>query len=259
MDLKTAIHILGLQNCQSTNDVKAAFRDLAHRYHPDKNRQESASDDFARILQAYQYCLAHFAELQSTLRESFAKRENATDTTPLENFDDIFTDLFGLRNLQLPLGYEEPQTLTLTKQELSLGGMRTEKMRVSQQCQSCVGLGGVKPKLCRYCFGAGAVTAPQTQAQKTCPKCLGRGREIETLCSACDGFGKTFSREVVAVTLPKDLQIGETLWLNGQSVKSGQKRQLYLHIALAPDKIHQNDSPLRRAWKAFLWLFKIDS
>lgn len=57
-DLKTAYHILGLEDTADLHEVKAAHRKLVSKYHPDKNHSTDGVMDFMKIQNAYELILS---------------------------------------------------------------------------------------------------------------------------------------------------------------------------------------------------------
>ena len=46
--------VLGVKRRASAAEIKAAYRDLAKRYHPDKNKDETAPVRFQQVAEAYE-------------------------------------------------------------------------------------------------------------------------------------------------------------------------------------------------------------
>ena len=52
---RDALHMLGLQEHATADEIKASFRTLAMRYHPDRNRDDDlAADKFRQVCEAYE-------------------------------------------------------------------------------------------------------------------------------------------------------------------------------------------------------------
>ncbi len=196
MNLKKAIKILKLEKFKDLEDLRRCFRELAHQYHPDKNPNKDTSDDFRKIVTAYDYCLNNIKSLYDffdvKLEQDF---DEITARTVIENFDDIFEDIFGFSKTNQKLGYVEPQVINLTIKEFMTGVKKKQKVLGYEKCPDCRGIGarrGSMARICTYCFGHGVIkrkSHPMAK-QKPCPKCRGRGRTITDKCPRCDGFGR---------------------------------------------------------------------
>lgn len=46
-------HTLGIDSASTERQIKVAYRKLALKYHPDKNKEEGAEDNFKTITSAY--------------------------------------------------------------------------------------------------------------------------------------------------------------------------------------------------------------
>ena len=54
MDSKNLYKILGLSTNANKDDIKKSYRSLAKKYHPDKNKEEGATDKFKELTFAYE-------------------------------------------------------------------------------------------------------------------------------------------------------------------------------------------------------------
>lgn len=50
-------HVLGVARSASITDIKHAYKSLARKYHPDKNKEKEAEDRFIELNRAYEVCL----------------------------------------------------------------------------------------------------------------------------------------------------------------------------------------------------------
>ena len=100
MDYKNYYKILGINKNSSQEDIKKAYRNLALKYHPDKNKHPDASQKFKEISEAYQilsdkdkrYKYDHPDYTPNHLFNSFAFKD------PFEIFNEMFSILTGLQN-----------------------------------------------------------------------------------------------------------------------------------------------------------------
>lgn len=214
MDVKKAIKILELSSCEDPKEIRDAFYLLAHKYHPDKNQSDTTDVRFREIVKAYEFCLKN----QKEVLQHFGSRQQKFVEAD-ENLEDVFFNIFGFDPSGEGIGYLPPQNLELSLEELLLGAEKNEKIAVYSQCQTCHGLGTAysdRLKICRYCFGQGALATSGNPSQKTvCPKCEGIGRDIKHKCRKCKGLGHVATHYKLKLTLPKGLQVGEVYELDG--------------------------------------------
>lgn len=206
LQLNQAIAILALTSYRTVEDLKSAFRSLAHRYHPDKNPGRDTSAKFRELMRAYQYCLEHLDELSLHFLAPPPPLNFKTDLA-IGNMDDIFADIFGIGGQGRLCGFLPAETVTLKLADFARGGDKILRVTAYTACARCHG-GGVEPggssRLCRQCFGFGASQRRVGGVEKsqTCPACLGRGREMDLPCRACDGYGVTPRRGRYRLRLP---------------------------------------------------------
>lgn len=244
LDLFRALKILEIRSYSEPEDLKKAFRSLAHRYHPDKNPSPEAGDRFRDVLEAYQYCLENLEVLALHFGLKPAPDLLNKDRLVIENLDDIFEDIFGFARTGRVLGFRQPYALRLTLAEFIFGGRKTEKLPAYESCPDCRGVGaaqGTLSRLCRHCFGKGYYLK-KTRAEedrKLCPQCLGRGREMESPCLSCDGFGRIKRICHQKFILPVGLKPGGLYTLSGVDKKTGRATEIFIQVFFVRDKIFQ--------------------
>lgn len=155
MDLKQAIKLLQLEKFNGVDDLKKEFRQLAHRYHPDKNPGAAAVIQFRKILEAYRFSLQHITDLFGHFGLQESSQDAETARAAIKNLDDIFEDIFGFSKSGRVLGYHEPQVVSLTLEEFALGAKKRQRMIAWVKCPECRGNGalpGTSVKICSYCL-----------------------------------------------------------------------------------------------------------
>ena len=205
-------NVLGVGKDCAPDQIKAAYRKLAVKYHPDKNKGDKASEDkFKEASEAY-HVLSNTERKQSYDNFGHAAFENG-GRGGFENFDfsssfsDIFEDFFsdfgessnrrGKRNSNLR-GSDLSYDLSITLEEAYAGKKKDIKFSSSEKCNTCKGSGskpGHNVVSCSMCGGNGSVRSNQGffTVQQTCPQCSGNGEEITYPCSDCRGQGKKHS------------------------------------------------------------------
>src|SRR3974377_161761 len=202
------------------NKLKAAFRKLAMKWHPDRNPGDKASElRFKEINEAYEV-LKDGEKRAAYDRYGHAAFEQGGmgGAGPgfgagfASSFSDIFEDLFGMAGQRARGGRERGADLRynmeITLEEAFQGKTAQIEIPVSVTCESCSGTGattGTKPKTCSMCGGAGRVRQAQGffTLERTCPGCQGRGQMIEDACPSCSGSRRGEARGAPPATHPQ--------------------------------------------------------
>ncbi len=249
MGKKDYYDILGITKSSSKDEIKKAYRKLALKYHPDKNKGDKASEEkFKEASEAYHilsdekrktnYDQFGHAAFEGSGSQGFG----GFDTS---SFSDIFEDFFGdfnggtsgrTNNRGNDLRYD----LSINLEEAYQGLEKNIKYTTYKRCSDCSGSGaakGSKPVSCSYCSGKGKVRSSQGffTIQQTCPQCNGYGETIGKPCGICSGNGKVQSNENVTVKIPKGVDDGTRIRLSGKGeagTKGGGNGDLYLFISI---------------------------
>ena len=149
--------------------MKAAFRKLAMKWHPDKNPGDAQSEvRFKEINEAYEILKDGQKRAAYDRFGHAAFEQGAGGGGPgfgagfASSFSDIFEDLFGMAGQRGRGGRERGADLRynmeITLEEAFHGKTAQIEIPVSVTCESCSGTGakaGTKPKTCSHCGGAG--------------------------------------------------------------------------------------------------------
>lgn len=233
--MKDYYKLLGVDRNATQEDIKKAFRQLALKYHPDRNQGDKAAEDkFKEINEAYG-CLGD--PEKRTHYDRFGTSEGfGAGAGPGfggfgagagfgDIFEDIFDDFFGAfggsRKTRPTKGSDLRYGLNITLEEAAFGVEREIKIPRWQACDSCNGTGsepGKPPVTCPQCKGTGHVRFQQGffSVSKTCSKCQGSGRIITNPCRACSGNGKVKVQREIKVKIPAGVDTGSRLRLNGE-------------------------------------------
>src|SRR6202165_6332206 len=239
--------------------LKAAFRKLAMKWHPDKNPGDATSEmRFKEINEAYEV-LKDGDKRAAYDRFGHAACEQGGGGGPgfgagfASSFSDIFEDLFGLAGQRGRGGRERGQDLRynmeITLEDAFQGKTAQIEIPVSVTCEPCSGTGakaGTKPKTCSMCGGAGRVRQAQGffTLERTCPGCQGRGQMIEDPCPACSGSGRVTRDRTLSVNIPQGVEDGTRIRLAGEGeagVRGGPPGDLYIFLSLATHTFFQRD------------------
>src|SRR6202142_4345733 len=239
--------------------LKAAFRKLAMKWHPDKNPGDATSEiRFKEINEAYEV-LKDGDKRAAYDRYGHAAFEQGGGGPGFgagfaSSFSDIFEDLFGMagqrgRGGGRERGADLRYNMEITLEEAFVSKTAQIEIPVSVTCESCSGTGakaGTKPKTCSVCGGAGRVRQAQGffTLERTCPGCQGRGQMIEDPCPSCSGSGRVTRERTLSVNIPQGVEDGTRIRLAGEGeagVRGGPPGDLYIFLSLATHQFFQRD------------------
>ena len=227
--------VLGVNKSASPDQIKSAYRKLAVKHHPDKNKGNKASEEkFKEASEAY-HVLSNQERKQNYDNFGHAAFENGGGGRQgFGNFDfsgsfsDIFEDFFGegfgggRRNRRSNnRGSDLRYDLSISLEEAYTGKKQDIKFSTSEKCDVCRGNGskpGYDLNTCSMCGGHGQVRSSQGffTVQQTCPQCSGSGEEITNPCGSCGGAGKKHTSKRLSVTIPKGVDDGTRIRLAGK-------------------------------------------
>jgi molecular chaperone DnaJ len=259
--------VLGVDRAATRDQIKHAYRELALKYHPDRNHAPDAAAKFREIAEAYAVLSddTKRREYDSTGHEGVSERWTSEDLMRDFQFGDffggrfddlsgIFGDLFGRRirpAAGASRGVDLRYDLDLTLEEAARGGEREFQVTRSEKCSLCKGSGaapGTKAKPCPDCAGSGQKqTVKSGKGMRmvtltTCPRCRGRGQFVESPCSACSGSGYQFASHTLKVTLPAGVDDGILIRLAGQgeaNANGGPPGDLLVRPHLRPHPVFE--------------------
>ena len=244
--------VLGINKSASPDQIKSAYRKLAVKHHPDKNKGDKASEEkFKEASEAY-HILSNTERKQNYDNFGHAAFENGGGGRGgfgnfdfSSNFSDIFEDFFGegfgggrrsrkSNNRGSDLRYD----LSISLNEAFSGKKQDIKFSTSEKCDVCKGTGskpGHSPSTCSMCGGHGQVRSSQGffTVQQTCPQCSGSGEQITHPCTSCGGQGKKQASKRLSVTIPKGVDDGTRIRLAGKGEAGSRgagSGDLYLFI-----------------------------
>src|SRR4030088_3857798 len=252
---------LEVERTADESKLKAAFRKLAMKWHPDKNPGDANSEiRFKEINEAYEVLKDGDKRAAYDQLRDAAVRQGAGGSGPgfgagfASSFSDIFEDLFGMagqrgRGGGRERGADLRYNMEITLEEAFLGKTAQIEIPVSVTCESCSGTGakaGTKPKTCSMWCGAGRVRQAQGffTLERTCPGCQGRGQMIEDPCRSCSGSGRVTRERTLSVNIPQGVEDGTRIRLAGEGeagVRGGPSGDLYIFLSLATHQFFQRD------------------
>ncbi|APW63959.1 molecular chaperone DnaJ [Paludisphaera borealis] len=224
--------VLTVARDASPDDVKKAYRQMALKFHPDRNPgDKDAEKKFREAAEAYDV-LSDVDKRQRYDRYGHAGIEGSafhdfrsTDDI-MSAFGDIFGgglfgDLFGERRRGPRPGPDLLMRLEIELTEAARGTSRSIEVNRQDFCGECKGSGarkGTVATTCNYCGGRGQVVQARGffQVATTCPACGGEGVRITDPCPGCRGAGRVPQTVKLQVDVPPGVESGMRLQLRNQ-------------------------------------------
>ncbi|MHC4824242.1 MAG: molecular chaperone DnaJ [Planctomycetota bacterium] len=245
MSQRDYYEVLGVGRDASDADIKSAYRKLAMKFHPDRNKEEGASEKFKEATEAYGILSDSDKRARYDRFGHAGVAGGPGGGGPAVDFGDIFSqfsDIFGGRggggggggifetlfgfgggrgrNQGQP-GRSLRAGVEISLQEVLDGTSRTLSLRRNESCDSCEGSGaapgGVK-EACSGCGGQGSVHQQQGffAVRTACPRCQGEGTVITKPCGTCRGSGLELKEREIEVQIPAGIEDGAQIRLGGQ-------------------------------------------
>jgi len=205
--------VLNISQDASPEQIKKAYRKLAHKYHPDRNQEEGADASFKEVSEAYEILSdPQKKEQYDTFGHNAPSGGDwGAHVNPFDMFNSFFQSGHAQhkgRDLRVELSISLEDVLTGTKKQIKY--MRHSK------CKTCKGLGGTG-STCKQCGGYGKVERQNGVMRMitTCPKCRGACIEIDKQCLECKGQGETGQKESSTVEVPPGVRTGNHIKITG--------------------------------------------
>lgn len=271
--MKDYYETLGVSKGASEDEIKKAYRKLAHQYHPDK--QGGDEKKFKEINEAYQILSdkakrAQYDQFGATFEGMGAGGQGQSGFGGFDfndifkgggfgnfGFEDIFSDIFGGRSSQKRVERGEDIAMDLEIDFIeSVQGVKKEiNLYKRNVCEECGGTGAEKGsalKTCPTCQGSGRVTKTQriflgTFSQTAaCDTCHGAGQVPDKKCSKCGGDGRVRSQKTLEFNIPAGIRDTQTIKLDRQgeaAARGGVHGDLYItiHVKPHPDFTRRED------------------
>lgn len=238
--------ILGVEKNSSEEEIKKAYRKLAHKYHPDKEGGDE--NKFKEINEAYQVLSDKTKKSQY---DQFGQTFNGAGQSQgggqsgfggfgqggfggfsgTGGWEDVFSDIFGGGGFQQEPGRDIQVDTEISFEDMVTGVKREIRLNKNSTCADCRGTGGEAGSgedTCSDCQGSGRIrktirTILGNIAQEaTCDRCKGRGKIYSQKCKRCDGKGIRRDEKTISVDIPAGIDNGQTISVRGEGEAGAQ-------------------------------------
>ena len=260
--------VLGVARDADEDALKKAYRKLAMKWHPDRNRgDKEAEAKFKELNEAYDILK------DSEKRAAYDRFGHAAfaqggpgaggfhgGESPFGGaFEDIFEEMFGRfggggrggRGGATGRGADLRTQVEISLEEAFAGTKKNIRSSTFVSCEACKGTGAeggssAGVQVCGTCGGSGKVRAQQGffLIERTCPTCGGSGRIIKNPCKVCHGAGRVQRERTLNVTIPPGVEDGTRIRLAGEGeagLRGAPAGDLYVDVAVKPHPIFQRE------------------
>jgi molecular chaperone DnaJ len=261
---KNYYDVLGVDRKASKDEIKKAFRKLAHKFHPDKGGDDESK--FKEITEAYSVLGDDKKRREyDTYGQAFANSGSSGGGFDFNNFQngfggvefdfgDIFGDIFGGGRSQTraPRGRDISIDLEVPFRDSAFGTTRNVLIAKVSNCALCRGSGtkpGTDLQTCSTCNGSGRIHESrnsilgQFTSVRVCSVCSGTGKIPKEKCPECHGNGTLRRQEDIKINIPAGIDNGEMIRMPGQgeAVKGGNPGDLYVKIHVKPHPVFRRE------------------
>ncbi len=234
--------LLGLQSGANSTDIKKKFKELAFKYHPDRNPHNAFMEArFREVVEAYAYLSGN----QETLRALQNQSKAEPKSEQVHSYQDFIAKLFEqeIRSAELT---QDPIAILLTLNlREALSGCR-KKITFARKnfCLLCNGTGiekgnETKVQTCNYCMGFGDLLLDPVPTQpKPCPKCNGRGFISAYGCLACEARGVLLKNKTIYLTIPAKVFSGQIITIANEGNEFAWAKRSDVHVKIALSSSH---------------------
>ena len=273
---KDYYEILGVNKSASEDEIKKAFRKLAHEHHPDKGGD---SQKFKEINEAYQILgnkekRSQYDQFGSTFdaNQGFGQGGQGFGGFDFSNFGqgfnfnsedfdlgDVFSGFFGgnrsshSSKVRHKRGSDIRIEIEIPFLDAVFGVKKEIKLKKIKKCDNCNGLGHEPDSnyhTCSKCNGAGKINKivntflGQMRSTSECDECFGKGTIYDKKCNKCSGNGIYNDYENIKIDVPAGIDNDEVLRIYGEGnsgINGGENGDLYININIKDDKYFKRE------------------
>lgn len=266
--------VLGVAKTATADEMKKAYRKLALKYHPDRNKGNAeAEEKFKEVNEAYSVLSDETkrAQYDQLGPDAFEQaQQGGGGANPFgggfggfggSGMDDIFDMFFGGQggrsgrsaNNGPRRGADLRFDLEIKFEEAAFGVEKEINLYREETCTHCHGSGaepGSKVETCPDCHGTGYIRYTQNTMfgqmvnERPCSKCRGEGKIISDPCHECRGKGTVKKNKHLKVKIPAGVDNGSRLRVGGEGeagAKGGPSGDLYVYLYVKPHKLFERD------------------
>ncbi len=248
--------LLGVPRGSSEEEIRTAYRKLAHKYHPDKTGGDRAAEEkLKEINEAYDVLKNKEKRAQyDRFGQAGPGGAGFSGFGTGSPFEDIFDAFFGGTRTQGAArapsrGADLEYPMRITLRDAAFGTKENIRFNRTEHCGECHGTGaqaGSGMDTCSQCGGAGQVRMSQGffSITRTCPRCQGAGRIVAHPCRSCGGSGTVRGERELAMDIPAGVDTGSRLRVTGEGEpgsNGGPRGDLYVFIEVEPDPVFDRE------------------
>jgi molecular chaperone DnaJ len=236
--------VLGVERGAPLDEIKKAYRQLALKYHPDRNQgDKQAEERFKEAAEAYEVLGNEDKRRRYDAYGHDGLRGQSTGFSDINDIFSHFSDIFGgafgggifdemfggrqarRRSQHGTPGSDLKVQIALTLEEVATGVEKTIKIRRAVRCEQCGGTGaraGTSAESCPTCRGTGELRQVSRSILGSfvnvvaCTTCGGEGRVVKEPCAECHGDGRVQGEKTLKVGIPAGVSDGNYIPLRGE-------------------------------------------
>ncbi len=261
--------VLGVGRNATEAEIKKAYRQMALKYHPDKNPgNKEAEEKFKEAASAYEVLSdkekrQKYDQFGHQGVGSSAAGNGGYGGMNMEDIFQNFGDIFGGHNpfesffgggqsrggrRYVNRGSNLRIKVRLTLEEIAHGVEKKIKVNKLVACTTCQGSGAQNSssfQTCPTCHGQGQIRRVtntilgQMQTTSTCPQCNGEGQVITAKCKTCNGSGVMHGEEVISINIPAGVGERMQLTMSGKG-NAGERGGVPGDLVIAIEEIEHS-------------------
>ncbi|MGX7583120.1 DnaJ domain-containing protein [Candidatus Vidania fulgoroideorum] len=239
--------ILGLNKNASLTEVKKAYRRLAMKYHPDRNKEKDAEEKFKEIKEAYEIITN-----KNTNNNNFQKNEyDFEEEDDNFGFESVFSNFFKDIGINEEETEENIYIVDLSVEQAFKGLKYKKNIFLYKICKACNGgkkKKEIKRNSCFKCKGTGFYRKLNSffNIKYICSFCNGTGKIIKNNCKLCEGKGKVLTKDEIKVNIPRGVSEGIRFKINNvrnlKNVNPIKYEDIYLEVHINNTNEYSLDS-----------------